>query len=196
MPIKGGRQWAPTENEIRDDHVARYYWAAGLIEDAEKVLDLGCGVGYGAAILARDGAKVTAVDNASEAIAYAKTHFAAENITFRVGKAESKARAKYDAVVAFEVIEHVEDATGMLAHLASISPVLIGSVPNESIIPFSKARNPYHFRHYTAGELREVLAAAGWSNIEILSQAGKRGKAAEIAPTDAGWTLVFKATAA
>ena len=197
MAIKGGRQIAPTIAEIRADHVARYHFARGHIEPGASVLDLGCGCGYGSSILSEKAGQVTGIDADRDAISYAKEHYGAENIAFRIAKAESKSRKKYDAVVAFEVIEHVEDAQAVLAHLATVSPVLIGSVPNENVVPFDAMRNPYHVRHYTPQQLTRALEDAGWTNVQLLSQADKRGLGDKIRvlPNARGRTLVFMAKA-
>lgn len=194
MSIVNGRQQAPTVAEIRDDHVARYRFALGALEEGEKAIDLGCGCGYGASILAGKVAKVTAIDADGEAIDYAKAHYAADNIVFRTGRAEGARLPKADAVIAFEVIEHVEDAAAVLARLAKAAPVLIGSVPNEDVVPFATANNPYHIRHFTPAELRDVLKAGGWNHVEIRSQKGKRGAEASVEPGEGGRTLVFVAS--
>ncbi len=49
----GQRQAAPNLKGIRPDHVARYELAARFIPENGVVLDMACGVGYGAYILAR-----------------------------------------------------------------------------------------------------------------------------------------------
>jgi SAM-dependent methyltransferase len=193
MTIISGRQVAATVDGIRADHVARYRWAAAALTGAERKIDLGCGCGYGASILAARGGKVTAIDVDPEAIAFAGQHYGAENITFRTGKAETARLPAADAVVAFEVIEHVEDAAALLKRLADVAPVLIGSVPNEVVIPFSKANNPYHVRHFTPTQLQGALEASGWKVAAMMSQKGKRGDDARILPNRKGWTLVFRA---
>lgn len=70
MTLRNGeRQVAPDVSGIRRDHVARYEFVAGRLVPGSRVLDLACGVGYGAHILAKAGHKVIAVDASPEAIA-------------------------------------------------------------------------------------------------------------------------------
>jgi len=65
--------------QVNDDlwaeHVARYALAARFAH-GRRVLDLGCGAGYGTADLARVASSAVGVDLAPEAIEYAVRHFA------------------------------------------------------------------------------------------------------------------------
>jgi 2-polyprenyl-3-methyl-5-hydroxy-6-metoxy-1,4-benzoquinol methylase len=53
------------------------------------VIDVGCGIGYGAKILAEAGHRVLAIDVDEETIAYAREHYAHDRIEFRAGDVES-----------------------------------------------------------------------------------------------------------
>ena len=87
------RQVAPEVAGIQTDHRERYLFAAERM--GGRILDLGCGVGYGAAILA-DAPGITdvvAVDRSQESLAYAKSHYHRPKITWigadlRVGAPE------------------------------------------------------------------------------------------------------------
>jgi predicted TPR repeat methyltransferase len=63
------------------EHRARYELASRIAE-GRRVLDLGCGAGYGAARLATVARAVVAVDLAEEAIESARGSYARENLTF------------------------------------------------------------------------------------------------------------------
>jgi 2-polyprenyl-3-methyl-5-hydroxy-6-metoxy-1,4-benzoquinol methylase len=59
------------------EHRQRYEFVAGHMIPQATVLDAGCGVGYGAALLADRGAgRVVAVDLAEDALAVARAQFA------------------------------------------------------------------------------------------------------------------------
>jgi len=109
MLRNGERQVAPELSGIRRDHVARYEFVAAQLPKGSRVLDLACGIGYGASILAKAGHIVVAGDRSSEAIAYGREHYAHENITFIPGAVEAtgywQSLGHFDAVVSFETIE-------------------------------------------------------------------------------------------
>jgi 2-polyprenyl-3-methyl-5-hydroxy-6-metoxy-1,4-benzoquinol methylase len=97
--------------ELALEHEARYRFAATWAP-GRAVLDFGCGTGYGAAILARAGARrVVGVDRAVDAIHYAQRQYRTASVSFCVGDCLRAALApsSFDLVVAFEVIEHVVD---------------------------------------------------------------------------------------
>ena len=66
-----------------ENHRKVYEFAAQFARDA-RVLDVGCGTGYGAALLADAGAaSVTGIDNSEEAIGYARRKFRVDGLSFR-----------------------------------------------------------------------------------------------------------------
>lgn len=165
----GERQVAPTLDGIRRDHRARYEWAAKNMPPASRVIDLACGVGYGAKILADAGHRVLAVDRSEEAIAFARQHYAGAGIVYKVADAETFTTAtEFDAAVSFETIEHLADPGPMLRGLRDRAAVLYASVPNEAVFPFRSDANGYagyrhHHRHYTRDEFAGLLWGTGWS---------------------------------
>jgi len=89
-----------------------------------SILDIGCGAGLLAEPLSRLGARVTGVDPAPSAVAAARAHAEATGaeLTYRAGTVEDLAAegARFDAVLAMEVVEHVEDVSGFVAAAASL----------------------------------------------------------------------------
>ena len=90
----------------------------------KAVLDLGCGGGVLAEPMAHLGGTVTGIDVGKESIAAAKRHAKAGglDITYKVStaEAEAKGKARYDIVVASEVIEHVENPALFIASAAKL----------------------------------------------------------------------------
>jgi 2-polyprenyl-6-hydroxyphenyl methylase/3-demethylubiquinone-9 3-methyltransferase len=85
-----------------------------------EVLDLGCGGGILAESLARAGAKVTAIDLASEQIEVARLHAleSALQIDYQLLPAHDLAVARpasYDLIACMEMLEHVPDPEAILA---------------------------------------------------------------------------------
>ncbi len=98
-------------------------------------------------------------------------------------------------VAAFEIIEHSPAAPAFLAHAARRAWLLVGSVPNEELVPFRPGKvNPEHYRHYTPDEIRAELEACGWRLVMLGGQTGKHGPGAVVRRDTAGArTLVFVA---
>jgi len=95
-----------------------------------KILDVGCGAGIIAEALARIGADVTAIDACQENIEAAKLHAEqdptlASNLKYICTTVEDHAEAvkdvfDYDAIVASEVIEHVDNPAVFVSKCAQI----------------------------------------------------------------------------
>jgi SAM-dependent methyltransferase len=155
---------------IEVEHLARYWWAAQAA-DGRAVLDAGCGVGYGSAMLARAGAtEVVGVDLSAKAVEAAAAG-APSNATFLTGDVHALPFEddRFDLVVCFEVIEHVEGQDEVIAELARVlapGGILALSSPNRDVYP---AGNPHHVHEYVPEELRGALAAH-FAHVELRHQ--------------------------
>jgi 2-polyprenyl-3-methyl-5-hydroxy-6-metoxy-1,4-benzoquinol methylase len=141
---------------IYAEHLARYLLASNLAA-GKRVLDAGCGEGYGAALLAAAGAaSVVGVDVGEPTIEHARERYGGE---FRVADvAELPFDAgSFDLVVCFETIEHVANASEAVSELRRVladDGVLVISTPNpaEYVV-----ENEFHVREYTPAEFAELL---------------------------------------
>lgn len=149
---------------VEAEHLVRYLWAAGAVEDRE-VLDAGCGTGYGSALLVERGGarRCLGVDISEEAVAGARSAHGDEGrLEFEVGDvtALELPDASFDVVTCFETIEHVPAEAqrlllGECARVLRPGGVLLLSSPNRDQYP---PGNPHHMRELTADELRALLS--------------------------------------
>ena len=175
--------------DVRGDHVARYQWAAGRIA-GNMVVDAGCNCGYGAAILADAGLAVTAVDCWQPGLDFARKHWDRERIYWTQADFETAFDLDFaNAVVAFEIIEHLENPRPLLIEAYRVAPRLFASVPNEAVWPWQPRLLPAHKRHYTREELKALLIECGWTVVAWYGQAGPHSP---VEPGVEGRTLVVE----
>lgn len=160
--VPGQPEW----NAYIAGHRHRYRFAAQSVR-ASRVLDAGCGVGYGSRMLADAGAtEVIAVDISQDALDEARRRFAHPSLRFVQDNCETltQVTGPFDTIVALESMEHFQRPRAFLervAHLLSPDGVLICSVPNSLVLlPASdgRPRNPFHVHEYRPDELREILS--------------------------------------
>src|SRR3954470_5460254 len=65
--------------DLLNEHLARYTFAARLAR-GKRVLDAGCGAGYGAVELAHAAQTVVGVDLAADAVDFAREHYRLPNL--------------------------------------------------------------------------------------------------------------------
>lgn len=165
LPFTGERFVPGTRGEIWVEHWHRYHfaarWAAG-----KRVLDVACGEGYGAALLARHAARVTGIDISPQAVAHAQNAYAAlANADFVCAPCRRLplADASIDLAVSFETIEHITEQAEFLDELARVlapEGVLILSCPNK--LEYSDKRgfvNEFHLKELYREELEALVAA-------------------------------------
>jgi SAM-dependent methyltransferase len=137
-----------------------------------EVLEAGCGEGYGADLIARVARRVIAVDYDHAAVAhvcarYPRVQALHANLTDLPLADES-----VDAVVSFQVVEHLWDQPRFVRECARVlrpAGVLMVSTPNR--ITFSPGRatpiNPFHTRELDAAELTRLLVDNGFLAVNM-----------------------------
>jgi SAM-dependent methyltransferase len=131
---------------------------------AGRVLDLGCGSGYGAAGLAAGAALVVALDRVPPDPASRRSR--ARFVRADLGSLPLAPRA-FELIASFQVIEHLVDPGPYLDAIARcLAPggTAILTTPN---LLTSDGVNPYHVHEYTAGELAALLRTR-FADVEIL----------------------------
>ncbi len=152
------------DTDLWNEHVARYAFAARLAR-TRRVLDAGCGAGYGSAYLARTAAGVVGLDRSTDALEFAISHYQSENLKYVQGSCDSLPirSGSVDLVVSFEVIEHLKDWAIFLSEarrvLAPGGQAII-STPNVEYYVESRGKtgpNPYHEHEFTFEEFQTEL---------------------------------------
>jgi len=154
--------------QVNDDlwaeHMARYAFAARLAS-GRRVLDSGCGTGYGVNELARSAAWVVGADIASEATDYARTHSAQINTAYLQASAKALpfSAGAFDLVTAFEVIEHLASWRELLSEARRVlapGGLFLVSTPNRLYYADSRrldGPNPYHVHEFEFAEFGAAL---------------------------------------
>jgi SAM-dependent methyltransferase len=141
------------------EHLARYRFAKDFVP-GKRVLDIACGEGYGAAALARAGAKsVVGIDVSPEVCAHARSKY---GLDARPGDARAipLPDRSIDVVVSFETIEHVADPAAFLGECARVlvpEGVLIVSTPNRPVYSGLDHQNPFHRVEFDEREFTGLL---------------------------------------
>jgi SAM-dependent methyltransferase len=145
-----------------------YEWIAERVAGL-RVVDLACGEGYGADVLARSAAEVVGVDANPEAHEHARLRYRRPNLRFERALVEGF-EGPCDAVVFLQTIEHVEQPEALLGRLAAAAPIAYVSTPNRlTLAPPGAERsgNPWHLREYTPAEYAALLEPR-FSRVEML----------------------------
>jgi len=166
-----------SEHLVRE-HLKRYEFAADLVGGL-RVLDIACGSGYGAQLLAARAASVVGADIESAAVDYARERYASANLAFDVADAHTLdgfPNGSFDAVVSFETIEHLPDYRAYLAAVRRVlrpGGIYIVSTPDTKFSEKAKLPpalvNPYHIHEFEREELRELLESH-FDSVRLLGQ--------------------------
>lgn len=166
LSFTGERFLPEREGEIWYEHWHRYALAHQLSLHC-TVLDVACGEGYGAAMMAENADRVVGVDISTDAIRHAKNRYGHQaNLEFIPASCDCLPfpDASFDLAISFETIEHIETQSAFIAELARVlrpEGVLLLSSPNKRL--YSDAHdyhNEFHVRELYRDELEELLSEA------------------------------------
>lgn len=155
-----------------EDHLARYEWAKDQVYG--KVLDLGCGSGFGSEVLAESEKvrSVTGVDIRITGTSHSKKVSFVE-LDILDGDLPC---GNYDCVVAFEFVEHFdsEKIKKVFSNIKSVcndkTQVFISTPNHEAFSPLGRKWLPYHPIEYTLPELKKLVVDNGFEVEEVYMQ--------------------------
>jgi O-antigen biosynthesis protein len=175
--------WA-RDAQVIYEHFHRYLWAQPLVA-GRRVLDLGSGEGFGAALLADAAEAVTGVDIDERTVEHSRANYAAPNLAYTVASATDLAAFAddaFDAVVAFEMIEHVADHDRVLDEIARVlaqGGLVVMSTPERHA--YSEERdftNPFHERELSQDEFTALLRSR-FAEVSMFAQRAVSGSRIE-----------------
>jgi len=156
---------SPADYVLYLEHLFSYEFSRdNLLEPTDSVLEVGCGEGYGAALLAQKVSRIIGLDIDEATLSHAAGKYASEKCSFQFydGKKLPFRTGIFDAAVSFQVIEHVQDDRAYLAEIARVLKPqgrLLLTTPNRTyrLNPGEKPWNRFHRREYYPEELADLL---------------------------------------
>ncbi|AXV40953.1 bifunctional 2-polyprenyl-6-hydroxyphenol methylase/3-demethylubiquinol 3-O-methyltransferase UbiG [Methanobacterium sp. BAmetb5] len=175
MAVKPRKEWNSYEQYIEYlRHLSAYNFTERYVSN-KKVLEIGCGNGYGTYNIAEYAKNIKAIDMSPENIAYCKDQYPKENIDYIVanGKKLPFKENSFDLVISFQVIEHL-NTQDVNQYLKEVKRVLnkegkfIVSTPNKKLrlLPFQKPWNPEHLIEYDRKGFKKLLSKY-FDNIQV-----------------------------
>ncbi|MPZ22998.1 MAG: methyltransferase domain-containing protein [Dehalococcoidia bacterium] len=154
------------KNDLYWAHLSIYLFFAGYVA-GRRVLDLGCGSGYGTAHLADSGAsEAVGVDLDGNNIRYARKRFAAGRARYQAGNAErlDGGLGAFEVVVSSNMFEHLNDVDaaldGVARHLIPGGTLIIAVPPITDSEAMAHQRSlRYHRTNLYAGDWQAKLRA-------------------------------------
>ena len=171
-----GERYVPWVDDptLHYEHLHRYRFACEFAR-GRTVLDLACGEGFGAAMLAEVASTVVAIDNDPATIAHARARYRQDGLHFAVGSILDLplAEPRFDVIVCYEAIEHIDGHDVLLSEIARmLAPdgLLLISTPNRALYSDAEQyENPYHVRELYQHEL-EGLLSREFAHTELFGQ--------------------------
>jgi 2-polyprenyl-3-methyl-5-hydroxy-6-metoxy-1,4-benzoquinol methylase len=189
----------PEENYWFRRHLVVYEWIAARVAGL-RVIDMACGEGYGAEVLARSAASVVGVDANPPAHEHARLRYRRSNLRFARELVDTFSEPA-DAVVFLQTVEHLTDAGATLAHFRTLvadgraeadGGTVFVSTPNVlTLAPKGAERsgNPWHVHEYRAQEF-ERLCRSCFSEVRMYGLFHARRLRAHQLALRLGWDAV------
>jgi len=154
----------PSDNPLHQRLLKPYLVAPDLIRG--DLLEIGCGEGRGIAHLLPAVSSYSAIDKIEGAVERLRQQYPLGKFVSGHLPPLPYPDQSFDAVVTFQVIEHIQDDVLFLQEIHRVlrpAGVALITTPNR---PLSLSRNPWHIREYTADELTR-LAKRIFSHVDM-----------------------------
>ncbi len=141
-----------SDNYVFQRSALAYHHAATIVKG--DILEIGTGMGYGVEIIAPVAKRFISIDKELQQDIPQLSNV--EYYDMEVPPIDFE-NCSFDAVVSFQVIEHIENDMEFVREVARVlrpGGMFVVSTPNK---PMSLTRNPWHVREYNADELRNIL---------------------------------------
>lgn len=155
--------------------LSRYKFAMKMIGTEKKILELGCNEGLGSYYLSEFASHVHGIDFDEGAISWATENLASDKLSFQTDNFLDKEYGKFDAVVSFDVLEHIyENNEGrflntVTKNLSETGIFIIGTPNIESERFSNKEIAGAHVNLYSGDRLVGVLNNF-FNNVFLFSQ--------------------------
>jgi len=147
-------------------HLATYRFSLSYVR-SKRILDFGCGTGYGTALIAPECKSVIGADISADAIRYASSKYSDPRVQFVVVKNVEEEdlpfrEGEFDVVLSLQVIEHIKDIDRYLSEIyrvLKVGGVFIAATPDRTtrLLSFQKPWNRFHVKEYSAESLGRIL---------------------------------------
>ncbi len=137
----------------------------------KSLLDVGCGLAYGTALMAQKAKEVTGLDYDKQTIEQNKLSYPHQkNLSFKQGAVPPLPFEKnsFDIITAFQFIEHIHERSAFIQNAVEVlkpGGMMVITTPNEKM---SLARNPFHVHEYTFAEMQQTLEQIPGIRFELL----------------------------
>ncbi len=154
--------------------LSRYKFAQKMIGSKKKILELGCNEGLGCHYLAEFAELVCGVDFDERAIEWAKNNNYSSNLTFISDDCLNKKYGRYDALVSYDVIEHIYPENErhfvqtIVDNLSDSGIALVGT-PNSEADRFSNSQNAEGHVNLFDGDRLHRLLLEYFNNVFLFS---------------------------
>jgi SAM-dependent methyltransferase len=158
--------------DILTRNLSRYHFVAPQV--AGTLLEIGCGRGYGLEVLApRTNAQV-GIDVSTSFLSDACRGNPSAVFACASGDALPLGANSFDAIIAFDVIEHAQDDRFFVSEIRRVAregAFIALSTPNRLIVSGNRVTplNPFHVREYLAAEFCELLKPM-FASVEVFGQ--------------------------